>query len=57
MRQLATYALDKGLSAGQFAAGGTVSGDVCRQGPGAKGEYLVILDRTLLDPIRWKATL
>ncbi len=57
VQQLATYALDKGLSAGQLAPGGTVSGDVCRQGPGAKGEYVVILDRTFLDPIRWKATI
>jgi len=57
VQQLATYALDKGLSAGQLAPGGTVSGDVCRQGPGVKGEYVVILDRTFLDPIRWKATL
>ena len=57
VQQLATYALDKGLSAGQLAPGGTVSGDVCRQGPGAKGEYVVSLDRTFLDPIRWKATI
>lgn len=57
VQQLATFALDKGLSAGQLAPGGTVSGDVCRQGPGVAGEYLVILDRTFLDPIRWKSTL
>jgi hypothetical protein len=57
VQQLATYALDKGLSSGQLAPGGTVSGDVCRQGAGGGGEYLVILDRTFLDPIRWKSTL
>lgn len=57
VQQLATYALHKGLSSGQLAPGGTVSGDVCRQGAAVGGEYLVILDRTFLDPIRWKSTL
>jgi hypothetical protein len=57
VQQMATYALDKGLSSGQLAPGGSVTGDVCRQGAADKGEYVIILDRTFLDPIRWKTSL
>lgn len=53
----AEVAVDRRRRRAPAGPGGTVSGDVCRQGPGAKGEYVVILDRTFLDPIRWKATL
>jgi hypothetical protein len=53
----ATMAQKSGLQSGQLAPGGTVTGDVCATGPGAKGDYLIINEPVLTDPIRWKATL
>ena len=50
-------AQDGGLQSGQLAPGGTVAGDVCATDPGAKGDYLIINEPVLTDPIRWKATL
>jgi hypothetical protein len=54
---MASYALDKASARVSSRRAGSVTGDVCRQGAAEKGEYVVILDRTFLDPIRWKSTL
>jgi hypothetical protein len=34
-----------------------VAGNVCIKDPGLKGDYLIINESFLADPVRWKATL
>jgi hypothetical protein len=57
VQSAATMAQKGGLHSGQLAPGGTVAGDVCATDAGAKGDYLIINEPVLTDPIRWKATL